>query len=65
MRPLICEVKRSEIARPAASSFALLMRRPEDKRCREVAKAGWRMSTVYAERSATSAFVLITSAMKV
>src|SRR5438552_17185933 len=31
-KPRICDVKRSEIARPAASSFALLMRRPEDRR---------------------------------
>src|SRR3989304_535586 len=30
---------RSEIASPAASSLALLMRRPEDRRCRAVAKA--------------------------
>src|SRR5262249_48936726 len=37
-RPRICEVKRSEIARPAASSLALLMRRPDDRRCREVAR---------------------------
>ena len=28
---------RSAIAMPAASSFALLMRRPDDRRCREVA----------------------------
>ena len=27
---------RSEIAKPAASSFALLIRKPEDKRCMEV-----------------------------
>jgi hypothetical protein len=35
-KPRICELKRSEIARPAASSFALLMRKPEDRRCMEV-----------------------------
>ena len=35
--PRICEVKRSEIARPAASSLALLMRSPEDRRSMEVA----------------------------
>jgi hypothetical protein len=35
--PRIWVVKRSEIARPAASSLALLMRRPEDRRCRLVA----------------------------
>jgi len=38
-RPRIWLVKRSEMARPAASSRALLMRRPEDSRCREVARA--------------------------
>ncbi len=37
-RPRICVVKRSEIARPAASSLALLMRRPEDSRCSAVAR---------------------------
>src|SRR3984893_16305124 len=31
--PLICAVKFELIARPAASSAALLMRKPEDKRC--------------------------------
>ena len=34
--PRICVVKRSEMARPAASSLALLMRRPEDRRLMEV-----------------------------
>src|SRR6185437_16309941 len=33
-RPLIWEVMRWEIAKPAASSLALLMRMPEDRRCR-------------------------------
>src|SRR5690606_431426 len=37
LRPRICVVKRSEIARPAASSLALLIRRPDDRRCRDVA----------------------------
>ncbi|GGX98444.1 hypothetical protein GCM10007386_31690 [Pseudoduganella dura] len=37
--PRIWEFMRSEIARPAASSFALLMRRPDDRRCREVDRA--------------------------
>ena len=37
-RPLICEVKRVAIASPAASSFALLMRRPDDRRCSDVAR---------------------------
>jgi hypothetical protein len=36
-RPRICEVKRLLMASPAASSLALLMRRPEDSRCSEVA----------------------------
>ena len=35
--PRICEVRRSEIARPAASSRAELILKPEDKRCNEVA----------------------------
>ena len=39
MLPLICEDMREEIAKPAASSLALLMRRPEDRRCNEVARA--------------------------
>src|SRR5919107_5594580 len=34
--PRICELMRSEIARPAASSLALLMRRPDDRRWIEV-----------------------------
>ena len=38
-KPRICAVKRSEIARPAASSLALLIRKPEDKRCSEVDNA--------------------------
>src|SRR3989338_264894 len=38
-KPRIWEVKRSEMARPAASSRALLMRKPEDKRCKDVCKA--------------------------
>src|SRR5690606_25677296 len=37
-RPRICEVNLLAMARPAASSLALLMRRPEDRRCSEVAK---------------------------
>ena len=39
LKPRICVVKRSEIAKPAASSLALLMRSPDDKRCREVARS--------------------------
>ena len=37
LEPRICEVKRSEMAKPAASSLALLMRRPEDSRAMAVA----------------------------
>ncbi|OIQ88334.1 hypothetical protein GALL_297710 [mine drainage metagenome] len=37
-RPLIWAVIRSEIAMPAASSAALLMRRPEERRCSEVCR---------------------------
>ncbi|MNP60657.1 hypothetical protein D3C76_1557580 [compost metagenome] len=35
-RPLIWLVRRLAICRPAASSLALLIRRPEDRRCIEV-----------------------------
>jgi hypothetical protein len=38
-RPLICEVNREAIASPAASSFALLMRMPDDSRASEVCSA--------------------------
>ena len=34
-------MNRSEIAKPAESSFALLMRKPEDKRCNDVLSADW------------------------
>ena len=37
-RPRIWVLKRSEMARPAASSFALLMRRPDDRRWMVVAR---------------------------
>src|SRR4051812_9628856 len=62
-RPLICVVIRSEIARPAASSFALLIRKPEERRCNEV--ASW-LPDVVRLRCAFSdiTFVLMTSAMK-
>src|SRR3989344_4615599 len=39
LSPRICEVNRSEIARPAASSLALLMRKPEDRRYKPVEAA--------------------------
>ncbi|MNN65610.1 hypothetical protein D3C81_1811230 [compost metagenome] len=38
-RPLIWLVIRLEICRPAASSLALLMRLPVDRRCSEVLSA--------------------------
>ncbi|KRA48249.1 hypothetical protein ASD72_19950 [Pseudoxanthomonas sp. Root630] len=37
-RPRIWVLKRSEMARPAASSLALLMRRPDDRRWMVVAR---------------------------
>ena len=41
LAPLICEVIRSLMAKPAASSLALLMRRPLDRRCMEVDNEAW------------------------
>ena len=41
VRPLILEVKRLAIAWPAASSFALLIRKPEDRRSIELDSADW------------------------
>ncbi|MDT4875469.1 hypothetical protein FQZ97_1108400 [compost metagenome] len=38
-RPLIWLVRRLEICRPAASSLALLMRRPVERRCMELFSA--------------------------
>ena len=38
-KPLSCDVKRLEICRPAASSFALLMRRPDANLLYELSKA--------------------------
>ena len=38
-RPRIWEVNRSEMARPAASSLAVLMRRPDDRRAMAVDKS--------------------------
>ena len=35
-KPRICEVILSEIAKPAASSLALLIRKPDDRRVKEV-----------------------------
>ena len=40
-RPRIWLVKRSEMAKPAASSLALLMRSPEDRRWMEVLSEDW------------------------
>src|SRR4051812_20833784 len=38
LRPLIWLVIRSEMARPAASSLALLIRKPEERRCSAVVR---------------------------
>ncbi len=61
-RPRIWVLKRSEMARPAASSLALLMRRPEDRRWMVVAREAplelrlrWALSDIV--------LVLITCAM--
>src|SRR6185369_5456216 len=63
-RPRIWEVKRSEIARPAASSLALLIRKPEDRRCREVAREDWEVLRLrWAFSEAT--LVLMVSAMTI
>ena len=61
-RPRIWVVKRSEMARPAASSLALLMRRPEDRRWMLVASEA---PLVFRLRCALSdiTLVLITCAM--
>ena len=60
--PLICEFMRSEIARPAASSLALLMRRPDDRRWIEVFRDACEADRLRCEfRDAT--LVLITDAM--
>ena len=40
-RPRIWALKRSEMARPAASSLALLMRRPDDRRWMAVDSEAW------------------------
>ena len=60
---MICAVKRWEIARPAASSFALLMRRPVERRCSEVCNEA---CEVFRLRCALSelALVLMTDDMK-
>ncbi|MNV78169.1 hypothetical protein D3C71_1716440 [compost metagenome] len=63
-RPLIWLVKRSEIARPAASSLALLMRSPDDRRWIDVLSEVWLMPRLrWAVREAT--LVLIVAAMDV
>jgi len=63
-KPLAWEFMRSAIARPAASSFALLTRRPEDRRCTEVARLAWEVERL---RCAFSdiALVLIVAAILV
>lgn len=60
--PLTWVVIRSEIAKPAASSLALLMRSPLERRCIEVANEDWLMLRL---RCAVNElmFVLITEAI--
>ena len=60
---VICDCSFSEIPRPAASSLALLMRRPEDRRWTEVVRLACEVLRL---RCATSdaLLVLITDAMK-
>ncbi len=48
---VICEAIRSEIAMPAASSLALLMRKPEDRRCSEVVSAACDLVRLFCELS--------------
>src|SRR5450830_1705694 len=62
LMPRICDVIRSEIARPAASSLALLMRRPEDRRCSEVLRLACEVDRLRCEFS-DAIFVLMTCAM--
>ena len=55
------EVNRSEMASPAASSFALLIRRPVDNRSIDVAKAPWvEFMALWAERDSTLVFTDMT-----
>jgi hypothetical protein len=62
LRPRICAVKRSAMARPAASSLALLMRRPDDRRAIAVERS---VSVRFELRCALSEarFVLMVMAM--
>ena len=62
--PRICDVMRSEIARPAASSLALLMRMPEDRRCSEVLRADCEVDRLRCEFR-DEMLVLITAAMMI
>jgi hypothetical protein len=55
---------RSAIARPAASSLALLTRRPEDRRCIEVAREDWLVLRLRCAFSDTR-FVLIVWGMEI
>ena len=55
-RPRICEVMRSVMAKPAASSLALLMRKPDDRRCIDVVKEAWDIDKL---RCAVSDWILV------
>src|SRR4051812_19101600 len=50
------------MARPAASSFAELTRKPEDRRCSDVAREAWELETLRCAFS-DSRLVLMTEAM--
>ena len=62
VRPLILAVKRLAIAWPAASSFALLMRRPEDRRSIAELREDWDLFRLFWVNS-DRLFVLMTCAM--
>ena len=63
-KPRIWVVKRSEIAKPAASSLALLMRRPDDRRWSAVDRAVCDVFRLRCEFS-EAMFVLMTCGMSI
>ncbi len=60
--PLTCVVNCWPIARPAASSAALLMRRPDDKRVRDCDRRLWEVPRLFCAMT-ESIFVFRTSDM--
>src|SRR5690606_30445992 len=63
VRPLMLAVKRLAMAWPAASSLALLMRRPDDRRSMAVPSADWDFCRLpWATKE--SALVLMTDILK-